>query len=461
MSFTEVIAFANPDDFTFDDSKLQVTALGGALKDNRPEDATAAIPFSVNFNQKWGDDMSKLAGTAIAGAVITDGALDLTSSDQDGVSFVNGNHPLGSRFCVRIRIKPNFDGSPGAKAYLWQFGNGGANEAYLYMASNGSLRLNAKNSSGGALVDRTTPVIAWDSNTWYVIECNVDVISGASRIFLQGTQTGTTHAGIGTRTTDTGSLYIGRYPTIGNGFDGFIKNVMLFDAIQHTADYDPTYTIPSLYYTDNPYMQPNTDWRHHEIKQMLMDADIEGNDEITLAFSKDGKWYYFNETEGEWEETDGKTYSETTTIAVANANWAAFTDSSVRSAVRIFFHSDDGGTTPLVRELQVEYDPAGEDPDTVTLVEVWGWGRDEQGDPDQTQITFRLANDFAIYGEYAKIRAKDIPVTPDAKGYWEVKLPDTASMQGDQYYNADFGDGNIEGKQIPLVSRIAWEKIAA
>lgn len=91
----------------------------------------------------------------------------------------------------------------------------------------------------GIVVNYTTG--AWNpvSGTTYEIELNMDLITGATRLFIDGTQLGTTQTG-----TSADWLSAADYMSIGDVNSGVNVNqnftcydMKVWNTIQHTADY--------------------------------------------------------------------------------------------------------------------------------------------------------------------------------------------------------------------------------
>lgn len=113
-------------------------------------------------------------------------------------------------------------------------------------------KVTINDSTGSAIInDVTLGAVAFFgqqnifSNRHVEIELNYDLTTGATRLFVDGTQTvdvngaAITIASTGTRTTAIDLLRIGSDPSATNNADGYIRNFQFFSTVQHTENYKP------------------------------------------------------------------------------------------------------------------------------------------------------------------------------------------------------------------------------
>ena len=95
--------------------------------------------------------------------------------------------------------------------------------------------------------------------------------------------------------------------------------------------------------------------------------------------------------------------------------------------------------------LSINYDYAGEGPDTITYCIVSGYFI--SGRP----VKIELSNDFVKYKTYTRLNKKELThyIVPRSEQdyYWEVALIETINMSPTTYWNFDFGDGEISNLQ--------------
>jgi hypothetical protein len=200
------------------------------------------------------------------------------------------------------------------------------------------------------------------------------------------------------------------------------------------------------YLTTNPTIEMITGFRTDGLEGFTETSTKTGNDEIKYIIKKGSTWYYHN---GSSWTVSNETYNQSNTAVEIETNKTSLLDDSTQCYIKAFLHSDDGSTSPELDNIKVEYSFGGEIPDTIDTCIVWGYLKDNQGNPDQSTITVFLNKDRVLYKTNTTIVSERITVTPDDVGYWEVELIETENMEDDSKYVFDFGDGIITRKQIP------------
>lgn len=200
------------------------------------------------------------------------------------------------------------------------------------------------------------------------------------------------------------------------------------------------------YLTTNPTIEMITGFRTDGLEGFTETSTKTGNDEIKYIIKKGSTWYYHN---GSSWTVSNETYNQSNTAVEIETNKTSLLDDSTQCYIKAFLHSDDGTTSPELDNIKVEYSFGGEIPDTIDTCIVWGYLKDNQGNPDQSTITVFLNKDRVLYKTNTTIVSERITVTPDDVGYWEVELIETENMEDDSKYVFDFGDGIITRKQIP------------
>lgn len=248
--------FTTPANYIYDAVKAEIVGGVGQLKSLAPADATFHANYASNINGNWGDGV--LTGAATGGAAVSGGFLDLSYEDVRYVSYASlDNFAAGQTGCVRFTVKPNYSGTPSTQQILFDTSNetDNNNRIVVWQATAGS---------GGGLFARVAspsgvPIFSNESfGAWsptagveYEIEFNWDVTSGASRMFIDGVQIGSTH-------TDTGNHNLTGLTTVrfGSNHTGsltsnfYLKDTIIFDAVQHTANYTPGVAIPQTRYLE-------------------------------------------------------------------------------------------------------------------------------------------------------------------------------------------------------------------
>src|SRR4030042_74287 len=169
--------FSSDSGFTYDSSKSEFT--GGLVrqKDTRPSNATFLASYNVNKDGNWGG--GTLTGTLNGGATVHDGVLDLASGTVKYEDFsATGNAGSQQTLCIRKVIITNF-----------------------------TIRI--KDSAGADIIFTSAGSYSPTSGVPFEIELNMDLTSGATRLFINGTQLGSTITTTGTRGSSIGLLRMG------------------------------------------------------------------------------------------------------------------------------------------------------------------------------------------------------------------------------------------------------------
>jgi len=205
-------------------------------------DLTFYAPYYTNIDADWAlGDKTGLAG---GGAAVVSSWLDLAHGDARYVEYDatdNANSQQVGAF--RFTLKPNYTGTP-SELYVF-FGVSKStiadnNIINLYHDTGGKLRCSIYDSSD-------TPILsgvdlgAWSpvSGTSYEIELNYDITAGATRLFIDGFQQGTTQTATGTRDSAIGKLHVGKCPPFASNSNFSINNFKCFKAVQHISNYTP------------------------------------------------------------------------------------------------------------------------------------------------------------------------------------------------------------------------------
>ena len=560
VDFTE--DFADDTDFTYDSDEAEFT--GGLVrqKDTRPSNATFYVSYNSDINGSWGNGV--LTGTAIGGASVSGGYLDLS---QDDVRYVDYNADLNADSqqtgCIRFEIVPNYNSSPATEQRFFLFckaHNNTENLIFIRHSAGGALRLHMFGIGGAFIFEKYLGSWTVVQGQKYEIEVNWDIDSGATRVFIDGVQKGTTETTTGTRSSDIGLLRIGSDRTGVLTANFSINNILIFSTVQHTTDYTPDWssiyetiyfetsvTLPEMehtgdgtiklfnsfsttesgsprytlqigrsgdylywngsvwtvsddtysqandvttfnancgsldvdgenygqfkiifpesisiqssvseltanmnvdigYYDDNPTIEPNSSFQTDELISIIETATKNGNDEIKYIVKIADIWYWLNN--GILEESD-ETYTQANTEAELNANIENLISAASVCKIKLFLHSEDTTTTPILNNLYIEYSFGGETVDVIEKCIVWGYNFDCEGNREQTQITIKLNRAQAQYKNYTTIKRTEISVTPDANGYWEVELVENANMENNTGYIFDFNNGERFRRIVP------------
>lgn len=215
--------------FTFNATNTAIAAGVLSQKNQAPATLAAYIAWDSFLNVNYGTDGSTV--TPFNGAAINAGVLDLTGSVNKYVQLPSA-YVMGNIGTIAFSYKPNYSGNPSGNQIM--YGNIGPNNyfALLHSQSVGHLQLTVTNSTGTAIINANnfgtwSPV----SGTTYTIVLQFDITNGATKLFINGVQFGSTVATTGVRTASA-SAWVGSDGTPADGNPNFnISGFALYTSI--------------------------------------------------------------------------------------------------------------------------------------------------------------------------------------------------------------------------------------
>ena len=315
--FTE--DFADDTGFTYDSDKAEFT--GGLVrqKDQRPDDATFGANYNTNINGNWGEGI--LTGTATGGASVSGAKLDCTGESIKYVDYdANLNADSQQVGAIRFKVTPNYSGAPTSPKQFFAISktHGFNDNAIKIFQLSTLIYIQIADSTGSTIVSSAeswTPV----SGVTYEIELNWDITTGATRLFIDGIQKGSTHTGTGIRSSDIGLFRIGADQSASLKSDFYIDDLVVFSTVQHTSNYTPGSTVPELPYLETSITAPEME---NTNPGTLISFDsftaTDSNDpRYTIQVGRSGNYLYWDGAD--WSVSDGS-YSQASDATTFNAN---------------------------------------------------------------------------------------------------------------------------------------------
>ena len=311
--------FADDTGFAYDSDKAEFTGGQVQQKSQAPANATLGASFTSDVNGNWGD--GTLTGTPVGGASISGNRLDLAQNDIRYVDY-DADSNADAQQTLAIKGKYTFPYTGAAPA---------ANELFLITKESGSqlnlIRLyhtgtllfwQIFDQAGSPIVSQAetfSPV----ADTTYEIELNIDLNTGATRLFINGTQLGTTHTGTGTRDANIGLLRIGSDRSGIQKSNLYLEDFIVFSAVQHTTNYTPGYTVAEYKYAATNVTCPEMEYTGvGTLQAVTAFATTDTNaPRYTLQIGRSGDYLYWNGSA--WDTSDG-TYAQANDEATFNAN---------------------------------------------------------------------------------------------------------------------------------------------
>jgi len=242
--------FTTSGNYTFDSGKIEITGGVGKLKDLSPANSTFYANFSSDEDGTWGSGV--LTGTLSGGATVAAGKLNLIGTGKYCSWDADLNADSQQVGAFRFLVTPNYSGTPTtSQVFLLATQAAGNTNNILQIThlNNGKIRLQIKNAVGTDVF--LTDLVAWSptASQEYEFEVDWDITSGATRLFIDGVQHGSTITSTGTRGSSIGLLRAGANAGgITPNQDFEMDDILIFSTVQHTANYTAGAAIPQEKY---------------------------------------------------------------------------------------------------------------------------------------------------------------------------------------------------------------------
>ncbi len=252
--------------FNFDANKVDA---GQALAN-----ATFFAAYDDSINGNYGNGV--LTGTPTGANRPVLRCANLTGSVNSFIDYAAlDNANFTQKGTVRFTFLPGYTGTPSASRplFLIRFSVADSKNtvSISHKSSDGKILLQVRDSVSTLVINVTingvySPVTGVPDE----FELNLDGDAGAHRLFINGVQLGVTDTTTYTRSNTAGLLRVGA-DTVGH-CDGCIRNFIVFDEIQHTANYTPGVFITRI---PGEYSQINMlPVRTHFYANFAIDKDL-------------------------------------------------------------------------------------------------------------------------------------------------------------------------------------------
>jgi hypothetical protein len=303
--------------FTYDSDYINFSPGLFSQKDQRDFVDNFYVPFSTNMDAtRYGGSP---IGTAYNGAIITSGELDLSAANSYASWPALDNCNFAQQGTKEFYFRPNYDSSPLAQSYIFTEFHIGDNKNLinLYHLAGGALQLQCYNSLGQLQINVGLGVWNPIAGQKYRISFNYDFTNGATRLFIDGVQQGSTQTNIFTRdSNEIDNIILGanRFGTF--GIDGLYDDLQCFDSVLHTSNYIPS--IPAEYaFSESslvfPEMEHVGEGSIKLFNYLLM--TYTGDLGILLEIDRSGDKLWWNGSS--WVVSDG-TYVQSTDLTTFN-----------------------------------------------------------------------------------------------------------------------------------------------
>jgi hypothetical protein len=350
-----VLDYSSGTPFTYTSSDVEFTDGGAKLKSQYASDVLFAATYTSGLNAVY----SKFNGSLTAS---TSGTVSAASGKADLRADANFKHlkyvaslnfPVNGVGGFKMKATPNYTGTPSTRQFYFQTGMQGSNVDTVFWEHHTDGRVYwYVYSSGGATI--VTNDFAWSptAGVEYEIYGHWDVNTGTTQTYIDGIQKATSAA---TGSRDNRMTYFqtgGADNDIATDHADYkIDDWVLFNAVQHTSNYTPGYTVSDTkYLTTNPFVEQTVAVTVSSWVAITGVQSVVGSDNVKCQIRDDGTLKYHNGAA--WVNSDGS-YSQASTLTEINNQIATAPTGSEK--LRCALHSDSGATTPTLSSVVMEY----------------------------------------------------------------------------------------------------------
>jgi len=344
--------FDVPGNYLFDSNKIKVENGEASLKSLVKLSETCFCNFDSLAVKRSRDSGSEVV-TPTGGADVSGKWLDLA---HDDVRYIDIDADLNADSqqtgCIRFKIKPNYDTTPSSEMVFvvnCKANNDLINCIFIRHSASGALRLHLYDEAGNLASETLLAYWSPTLGQTYELETNYDFTNGVTQVFIDGDPVGAEISSTFTRNADIGLLRFGATYAGGNNSNFSITDIQIFDEVQHTSSFtsEVPRVEPKTYSTDNPTITTSPQ-AMDALEGFEATITKAGSDEIKHIINDD----WFDTT---WKDSNG-TYPESNVGADIETNKATL-DLAIgyNVAIKSFLHSEDGYSTPLLKNVKLTY----------------------------------------------------------------------------------------------------------
>lgn len=309
--------------FTYDSNLSEFSASKNQQKNKRPANALFYASYTIDENASW--SIGSEVGTLHNGASIDDGTLDCQGANEY-VEYENTGNVGLNVGTINIRFSVPYSGNPASNNFIYceaiGAGSNNHNAFYLLHQAGGNLQLYAFNNAGSLILAKNLGVWSPTADQIYTFSLNYDFSSDV-RLFIDGTQQGTTGNPSDVRTSFVGKILLGTGLALTE--ESYVKyyDVLFYSTVQHTSNYT-TSDWDNIYeydYIETNVILPEMEWPG---PGTLISFDnliysIGGNVRLTLQIERSGNYLWYNIGTSQWEVSD-ETYEQATEFSIFLVN---------------------------------------------------------------------------------------------------------------------------------------------
>ncbi len=467
MSLQQIVNYDEGDNFNFEAALIEVNETLDLAR-------LAQNPASAQFLATLLTADAEVSTVDPTGTIFTDGAGTVTitgsaaefrapTAGPDGESALQwlvGTADGVLQGCVRVVITPRgFVATPTNQTFVSLKGaSGNENKVIVRLTASGTLAAEVFDNAGGTIVSiLTSGAGLFVDGTPVEIEFNWNIdASGTpeSRLFVGGTQQGSTNTSSGTR--------VSANNIRGGSFDNSaaesrqqhdLNGIAVFSTVQHTADYAATGV--ELYSKSNPNIIAKS--------QIETDGLLAFTETIAATPPDSVRWFVCVSGLPMWHNgsawvSSDKSLAQSNTAAEINANVGTL-DLSGGAMVQLaaVLHSDDGDTTPSVSQHTTDFQFFTE-PDALVECRVFGYLKDSEGDPI-VGAPVKATNAPFLIGD-TQIDQRTASTVTASDGLWQLDLVESETPAAFAY-SFTIGTALYPNRQVPKAAAKQFSDLVA
>lgn len=438
MALSTTINYDTASNFVYNSSEVEFTGGLARSKDNQPSAATLGARLDTDANALY--SAGSATGTLVNSAAISGGKLDLQGGTNRGLRYsATGNMATTNVGCIRFKYTPGYTGPSPNTAFFLNIGTGGANAIQMAHNTSGTISVLLWDNAGVLKVNSVLSNWAAVDGDEYVFELNWDG-SGATRLFIDGTQHGSTITTTFDRTGAVpGNINIGFSDTATAGIDGLFRDFQIFNEVQNTANHTASTARVGIY-ADETDIITGSGVSVDGVSSFSAVTTTPSGSSVKFVLNVSGQDKYWNSSA--WVNSNG-TAAQANTAAEINSNVGDLDLSAGATLkVRAILVSDTGAEQPSITSVTYTYDFYAATPLDPTTCTIYGFVRKPSNISPSASVTgviFEMTETFFNGG--LLVQPYTVTATTDSRGYFEQSLIETATASKKytvklQYINA-------------------------
>lgn len=310
--------FASDTDFDYDPDLVEFVGSVLRQRGQLPVGALMGITYNSDLDINWDFPGGDMTGTPVNGAVVSGGKLDCAGGGNRSVKYDLTSRIGVQSGCIRLRWTPDYNGTPTDSQTFFKIAESegsGNSVIQLLHHSNGSLFFLVNDKDGANIYANSLLSFSATQGQEAVIEVSWD-LSGGGKMYVFGNGFLLAELDGTFLRSACAFLEIGGSDAVSKSF---FDDVITFGTNQHTANHDPSYTVPDAAYLESGVELP--EFEHvgsgEFLQAMDFDTDETNAPRYSFQIGQSGIYLYWNESA--WATSNGS-FAQANTLATALAN---------------------------------------------------------------------------------------------------------------------------------------------